>query len=418
MFLAINKRKLASSLRILLITLVIFESSQLLSLYAGFSKELAGFSFSAFFSATFAGSIYLILTNKRHNENLAFYYPALIFFVVFIVSMISAAFLFPKPVTDWLPSLYAFLPIFSFYFLYLIKATAEDLAKALITTTILVTLLLCLDSLSRIELLDQYARLSIFDKYNRRIVLLKNEVILGIVILASVVISKNLRPSKTILCLATLLFCLFVQVKTMESRLGLVAFIISFITIFFFNRTNKKAAALLFLAGAMLLLLLPSWLLQNSEIIKSAVNLQDGGNIKIRIETVLFLKEIFYESYGLGVGMMSPTGNTNNILHSNQYINFYDGGVFATIAQFGALGIYIWYRVNFHGIKTLNNAAKITNAENRYIPIAIIAFILGLTISPLPLNLYLQPWSAFVGGIVIYFIWRLAKESNIKNYLN
>lgn len=411
MLLAIDKTNTISSLKILAIILVIIESSHLISLYTGFNTELAntGYLFSAFLLATFACSIFLILINNRSNENIVFYYPLLIFITIFIVSMVSATFLFPKPIFDWLPSLYAFLPIFSFYFLYLIKATAKDIAKAFILIAILVTALLILDGIARIEVLDHYARLSIFDKYNRRIVILKNEVILGIIMLASLLISKKLSTIKTILSFAILAVCLLVQVKTMESRLGLVAFIVSFITIFIFNRSNKKAASLLFLGGVMLLIFLPNWLLQNSDIIKSAANLNDGGNIKIRIETVAFLKDIFYESYGFGVGMMSPTGTINNVLHSNPYINFYDGGLFASVAQFGIPAIYIWYRVNFHGVKELRQSIKSKLPEETYIPIAIISFILGFIITPLPLNLYLQPWTSFIGGIIIYFIWCLTK---------
>ncbi|WP_417585979.1 hypothetical protein [Nitrincola sp.] len=407
-----KKSKINSLFKISAITLVIFESSHLISLYFGLDKDQARVFFSASLIAFFFYSQYTVLIHKRQNESLAFYYPLLAFLAVFFVSMISSTFLFPKPAKDWVPSLYAFLPIFSFYFLYSIKATTEDLTKSLVIIAILVTVLLIADSLSRIELLDNYTRLSIFDKHHRRVVLLKNEVILGIIILASIMLSKKLNPLKFLVLFLILTACLVVQVKTMESRLGLAALIVAMITIVYFNRFQKKSLVFVMSACSIGLVLVPGWLINNIEIMQGATNLKDGGNISIRIETISFLIDIFYKSYGFGVGMMSPTGSINNILHSNPFINFYDGGVYASVAQFGIFGAYIWYKLTFGTIKKINGTAIAANTKNRHVAIAVVGFILGFTITPLPLNLFLQPWTTFIGGVVLYYLWTLSREDN------
>lgn len=405
MALTVNKSKLATLLKILLIVVVIMESSGLISLHLGLDGDLSRMLFAAFLAAAFIFSFYLVITNKRKGESIEFYYPFIAFFAVFLVSMVSGTFLFPKPIAHWLPALYVFLPIFSFYFLYLIKATPEDLSISFIIIALFVTTLIIADKISRIDLLDNYTRLSIFDASSRRIVLLKNEVIFGIMILVSLLLSTKLKVSKALPLFCIIALCIFFQVQTMESRLGIVAFIVAFLAMMHFNKRQKKIGIILFLACAFGLFFIPIWIIQNSDALAKAFSLEDTGNISIRIDSVVFLLGLFYKSYGLGVGMMSPTGHINNILHSNPLINYYDGGVFASIAQFGVIGLYVWYKFTSYSISSLSQAAKDEHSKNRYISIAVTGFILGFTITALPLNLFLQPWTMFVGGVILYLVW-------------
>lgn len=400
----LKKSSLLGILKICLITLIILESDGLITQIIGVDRILAAWSFAGFMSSCAILAISLrLLLGKRFN--LLFSLPYIAFLCAFLVSAGSALFIFPKGIYDWLPSLYMFTLVFSFYFLYLTGATARDVAISFFLAALIVSLLLFMDQLMGLTVLDFYKRASSFDIYSRRIVILKNEVVLGIMFLFAYIFSRPKIRNKEIMLLALLGFLLYVQITVMESRLAATSIAVGFGTIIYLNRQMKKTYSYLFAASLAIIATLPLWIDSFFSTAKKAIDYD--SNISIRFETINFMYELYKKSYGWGVGMMSSTGTENNVLFSDFRYNFIDGGALATIFQFGLSGLIVWLSYTALLLRIFKKAHNHLTSD-RNIPLACFAFLVGFTFNPLPLNFFLGPTTMFIGGALLYFAWLYA----------
>lgn len=404
----LKKSTLIFFCKTLLIVLVVFESDKFISHIAGVDPVISAWLFAAFMSTCLILALCKSIIS-RNGFQLFFYAPSIVFLCVIVVSFMSAQFIFPKPMGHWLPSLYPFTLIFSFYFLYLLKASPKEAASALVATAIIVTLLLLLDLLIGFEYFDAYTRRSVFDAYQRRVVILKNEVVLGILIALAYLLTEKISRRKTVALSIAVFTMLLTQVAVMESRLALFSIMVGSAAILYLNRRIKKVY-IFSLAGLIFTLTYTPFILDDIiELYGRATNYD--ANISIRFDTVKYLMGIYEQSHGWGVGMMSPTGGINNVLFSDQRYNFVDGGAFASIAQFGIAGLIIWLYFTIKSLKIFKSKLEHSPKE-KYIPAGCFGFLIGFTINPLPLNFFLQPWTVFVGGIIIYYAWLYKHRKN------
>lgn len=408
----IKKETLIHNIKIAIIIIAIFESEGLFSSIAGIDSQVSAWIFSAFMSLFAMLSLTLRVTSPK-RESIVFFFPIIAFICAFIVSAVSALVIFPKPASNWIPSHYQFTFLFSFYFLYILNTTARELSTALVYTAIIVIILLALDQILSFEFLDSYRRASTFSSENRRIVILKNETTLGLLILLAHSIFTKQPSAKGHTLTALSCFLLIISIFLMESRLATAAIIVSCLVMTFYNKQNRRLYSYALLASIFAAATSPMWI----DAVARAINIatDPDSNISIRSETIAYMFNLYKESNGWGTGMMSPTGTINNILFSDPSINYVDGGVFSSIFQFGIFGLAIWigYTIILIKIFRYNLNFGITD---RHIALACLAFLVGFTTNPLPLNFFLQPWTTFIGGLLIYFAWQFKRYRSIYSH--
>jgi hypothetical protein len=401
----INKQNIAPYLKIMFLCIIIFESNRLVSAALGVSS-IASSWFYAFIMLVCTGvAFFHLLIEKKGRELNIFFYPVIVFTVFVFISLLSAGFIFIKPLKDWLPSLYQFTPFFIFYFLYIFKFTAKDVFYALVVVSISASLLLLIDQISPLEFLNSYIRRSaFFSLEGRRVVILKNEVIFGFVAIVSFIISsrKSLLSNKILLAAAAFLF--LIQAFIMESRMGFLAMGVAVITLLYLKGITNKTMQLSI--GALLVVFFVFPVIFSSHIDRlSNMSMNDSeSNISIRFETVGHFYQIFKDSYGVGFGMMSSNSQSNNVLHLIEHYNIVDAGAFSSLFQFGFLGIIAWLFLTYTCLKTCR---KYYLRSNKTDPCsaAVFAFLLAFTLSPLPISFFTSTWCISMGGIFLYLVW-------------
>jgi hypothetical protein len=393
-----------SKLKVLLLALVIFESDGLVTSFLGFDKILGDWVYAAVMCLFCGVAFYIMIIEKAARELKAFYYPLLALIVFFLVSFVSAVFLFPKPINEWLPSLYAFVPIFIFYYLYVFKYNSKEVVWGLIIVSTLISFLLLVDQFHYLSFLDQYQRRSIFFLESRRIVILKNEIIFGFVAVVSLIVvdRKSMFNNKLLIGLAILIF--FVQALVMESRMGFLAMGVACITLFYLKGLTKKTFRLFSVALITVTLVFP--FVFNNQVNKlSQMSINDSeSNISIRLESFEHFYQLYLQSNGVGIGMMSSSGRINNVLNLVENFNIVDVGAFSALFQFGPLGLFIYLLFTINSLQTYRRYYKVTGNNDPY-SAAAFAFIMGFTISLLPLSFFTSSWCISMGGVLLYLMW-------------
>lgn len=384
--------------------LLILESDRLITSIIGLDKVLASWLYSALIFVSFFCALAKLALKNKFKESKYFYYPIIVFAVIFIVSAISATVIFPKPTTDWLPSLYTFAPLFIFYAFYLLDIQERELSITFISIAIIVSTLLIIDRIQPIDFLNDYFRPSSFIDEKRRIVILKNEVIFGIIALLSLIICGKMSLIKRQALIAIALLLFLTQVLVMESRLGLIAIFVASVMLLYLNGLSKKVFATICVSSVLGSILIPTIFDQYIEKLMSMSVDDKSSNIGIRIDSVEHAFKIYLESYGLGVGSMSPTGVINNILTSDPRYNIADTGAFSTLAQFGPFGLYIWIFLTVKCLKSFKQRF-FESKKTSYFSAASYALLMGFTVSVLPLSFFTQSWNITMGGVLLYLLW-------------
>lgn len=401
----INSNNLIPYIKIMFLSLVIFESNGLISSALGLSSVIGSWLY-AFIMLVFMGiAFFQLLVDKKGEELKVFFYPVIVFALFVFISFLSAGFIFIKPLKDWLPSLYKFTPFFIFYFLYVFKFTAKEIVYALIIVSLSASLLLLLDQVSPLEFLNSYIRRSaFFSLEGRRIVILKNEVIFGFVAIVSFIISsrKSLLSNKILLASAVFLF--LIQAFIMESRMGFLAMGVAVITLLYLRGVTNKTMQLAIAALLVVFFVFPVIFSSHIDSLSNMSMSDSESNISIRFETVGHFYQVFKDSYGIGFGMMSPNSKSYNVLHMAEHYNIVDAGAFSSLFQFGLLGLMAWLFLTYQCLKTYRQYYLFSNKTDPE-SAAVFAFLLAFTLSPLPISFFTSTWCISMGGIFLYMVW-------------
>ena len=340
-----------------------------------------------------------------------FFYPLLAFAVFISVSAVSAFFIFPKPVNDWLPSMYQFVPIFSFYFLYLFNINVREIIFGMILVSVIISFLLVMDAFFKFEFFDAYIRRSsFFDLQTRRVVILKNELIFGFVALVSIYINGSLKPLKKrfVLCLAVFVF--LVQSFVIESRMGFMAMGMSVLVLMYIKGFDKKIMVLSIFGLLVVFFAFPVIFSSHIEELKHMSLYDSESNISIRIETVKHFYQLYKESYGFGVGQMSSSAGINNVLNYNDEFNIVDAGFYSSLFQFGPVGLFIWAYFTIKCVKVFRSHYR-SSLNSDFSSSTGFAFLVGFTISLLPISFFTASWCVALGGILLYQMWFFQHEN-------
>ena len=409
LFNSIKENKI-SYFKVTLMCLIVFESDGLITKLIGFDTVLGAWLFAFSMICFLFLSVFRLARDKDFCEIKSFYYPILAFFVFFVVSFISANFVFVKPMKDWLPSLYVFSPIFVFYFMYFFKYTSKEIIWSFIWVAILISTLLIIDRISNLAFLDEYQRRSAFFSLDvRRIVLLKNEVIFGFVAVVALLItgSRTKKENQILLITAGLLF--LVQAFIMESRMGFLAMGVATLTLMYIKGLTKKTFRLYVMVFLAVAFVFPIVFSEHIEGL-SNMSLHDSeSNIYVRFETVSHFYDTYIQSGGLGIGSMSSNGSINNILNSEDHNNIVDAGAYSSLFQFGPFGFIIWIVFTFQSMKTYFQYYRKTDNTDPY-SAATYAFLMSFTLSLLPISFFTASWCISIGGVLLYFMWLFRTE--------
>jgi hypothetical protein len=391
--------------KIIMLIAVIFESDGLVTRTLGFDKVISGWLFAILMCSFFGLALFLRLKDNKTKVNKEFFYPLIAFAIYFSVSFISAGFIFHKPIKYWLPSLYIFTPIFIFYFLYVFQYTLKEVVVAIISVSIIISLLLFLDHYFYFEFLDSFQRRSaFFMNEGRRIVLLKNEVVFGFVAVVSMIISSNkhILNTKLLLFVASALF--FIQAFIMESRMGFLAMATACVTLIYLKGLTKKT---LYLSVAVVLFVMVFFPIIFSQHITSLGEMSSSGsqsNISIRFETVDYFYNLFLQTYGVGIGMMSSNAPVNNVLHLMEHYNINDAGAYSSLFQFGVLGCFMWVFFTYKCLQSYKSYYQLSERRDPY-SIATFGFLFAFTFSLLPFSFFTSYSSISMGGLLLYIMY-------------
>jgi len=407
-----------SVIKVLFFCIMVFESEGLITQLVGGNVIYGAWFYAGIMLLSLGLASFMSLKFRSFQEIKYFYYPVIAFAVFFMVSLISANFLFLKDVKDWLPSMYVFTPIFIFYFLYSFRYSSKEIIWGFILVSIFISMLLVIDRLFNLTFLDDYQRRSAFFGNDiRRIVLLKNEVIFGFVSVVSILISgQNTKQENTVLLLiAGILFLL--QAFIMESRMGFLAMGVACITLLYIKGMTKKVLRWYVVGFFTVMFLFPMIFKDHIEGL-SQMSLHDSAsNISIRAETISHFYDAYLESDGWGIGQMSPNASINNILHTSEHRNIVDAGFFSSLFQFGPLGLLIWLVFTYQSLKAYLLYYRQTENRDPY-SAAVFAFLMSFTLSLLPLSFFTSPWCITTGGILLYLLWLFRTEMMRKTAFN
>ena len=389
---------------------MILELDGFVSHLIGMNGYYGAYAFSGMLIVFFVVAFYQMCFLRNMQEIKVFYYPVLVFVIIFVVSFISANFIFIKSTSDWMPSLYAFIPIFTFYFLYVFKYSVSEISSSFIAVSVLVSLLLFIDQITSLSFLDNYQRKStFFDFGSRRIVLLKNEVILGFVFLASLFVTAKLTKKKMLMVIAATGFVFLIQALVMESRMGFLAMATAILSLMLMKGLTAKVLKLYALAVIVVLFIFPFVFKYQILALTQITTVDDEANISIRIESTLHFYQLFLESYGVGLGSMSPTGLINNVLNLTEENNIADVGAFSSLFQFGVIGFFLWVFLTFKCLSYFYRHYKKSNRSDPY-SVAVFSFLVAFTFTLLPLSFFTSAWCIGLGGFLLYFMWIFTME--------
>jgi hypothetical protein len=289
--------------------------------------------------------------------------------------------------------------------LYFFKYTGREVVLGLVVVSVSASLLLLFDSFSPLEFLNDYIRRSaFFSLEGRRVVILKNEVIFGFVALMSFIISSKKSVFKNKLLVTIAMFLFFIQAFIMESRMGFLAMGVATITLMYIKGITQKTLQLLITGLIVVIFIFPIVFNEHIDSLSNMSMNDSDSNISIRFETVEYYYQVFKESNGFGIGMMSSNSQSYNVLHMVEHYNILDAGAFSSLFQFGPLGLIAWV---FLTVQCLKTYIKYYNQSNKTDPYSASAFgfLLAFTLSPLPISFFTATWCINMGGIFIYLMW-------------
>lgn len=402
---------------VLLIVLMLLESDRLLSSLLGINLVVASWAYSGFMLGALLIALLRVMLVESGVQIKSFYYPVGVVALMFLVSAVSGLFIFPKPISDWLPAQFIFFPILIFYFFYLCRATLKEVAVGFVCVAILVSVLLLIDQIKPLAFLDSFQRFSTFQGYGaRRLVLLKNEVIFGFVIVASAVISDVCTGARRYILIGIALLIFFVQALIMESRMGFLAMAVAVVALLKMRGLTPKIVRILAALLLSIVFILPVVFEKHIEKM-GQLSIQDGeANVSIRIESVAHMLDLYWRSNGWGVGIMSSTGTINNVLYEDERYNMADAGAASALTQFGLGGLFVWLFLTYKCVTTCSTTYRLSGRRD-YAASAVSAFLLGFTITLLPLSLFTQAWTISVGGALLYMLW-VCQNANRGHVIN
>lgn len=325
-------------------------------------------------------------------------------------SLISNSLFLPKSLGDWLPAHYVFMPVLLFYLLGGLRCTEREVFLGLVISGLIGGALMLAYHFDLLPFLEYYERRSIFGLDVRRMVVLKYEVMLALLALFAALLEERTPAWAKALAMVAVVVLLFLSSKVMQSRQALVAIMVSFVLLLAFDRRTFQHHPFLVRAtvGLMVLLAVPFALANYLDLLGRDDLIESRElNVYVRIYTFERYFDLFTDTYGVGFGMSSPTGQVNNAIGANlaAAANFNDLELYGALFQFGIIGGLAALYLTLAGITAGWRAFRLLPCPHRWRPALLSVFLISGLLSPLPLNIFTQEWSMYFGGFALYLAW-------------
>lgn len=351
--------------------------------------------------------------------------------LVVTVTVISTTFIFPYGVSEWLPALYALTPLLLSFSFRLLNIRVIDIVRGMMIAAAFVSVLVLIDRISPMGALDGYGRLSSFGGLgSRRLVIMKTETAIGCCLFFVKLIDEK-RIYQRLLALAGFLITLAYLSIVAESRLLMLAIILSLIVyVLFIVNWNKKIAIILI--GAIGLSAIYPVFIQKyvDAFLGNDLYIERDASYTWRVLELNYYSQYYDKTSGIGFGLLSQSPDKANFVAfatnhggalygvSNYNLYLADTGIWGALFQFGYIGI------TFVTILTCAAALKLLwlgrrgSAPLRHELGIAGALMLFLFASPWPINFFTLQWSCMPGAIFCsLLVIGLYEEENLKKGL-
>ncbi|WP_029007578.1 hypothetical protein [Azospirillum halopraeferens] len=337
-------------------------------------------------------------------------WPLVLVAVMLMVSLFSNTIFFPKPLKDWLPAHYVYLPVMQLYILMALRFTDREVIWGLAFAGLVAAVLMVVYRFGLWDVLSHYARRSIFGLDVSRIVIMKHEFFFASLAMFAVLLAPSVPFAGKVAAAVALAVCMALQIEVVQSRQGMLATGVGMLVMLAVDRRSFHTKpflvrATMLVIGAMVVPLL-MWdyveMLFRDDLLDSR-----ELNVAVRFHTFDHYSHYFHVTHGLGFGMMSATGTRNNVLAESlsMHVNITDLGLYGSFMQFGIVGgslaVLLTGFVIYYSLRTARRLPQ----DEAWMPALLGAYFLGWMCVPVQLNAFTMSTSIHFGAFVFYLAW-------------
>lgn len=344
-------------------------------------------------------------------------FPAALFGWALFASFISNVYIFGYDLRNWIFALYTLIPMLAFVMWWALGMSATELLYGIILTGTLAALLNVTDRLVPLEALNGLRRMSAYGNFGNtdRLVFLKDECVLAGLLLLANLLTHWGRKGQVSVGLIPLLLIGYVEIEIFESRLSILITIVSiglFMLTANINSSRRLFAIILALTVGIPLgaTLLDKYI---TPLMSSNINRYiENTNVEIRFISNEYFANIFSETWGNGIGVMSTNPESPNVISNvvAKAYNLNDLGLFAALYQFGIVGLFL--TISMCLIFFLNmyrmGKNKIHPRSNEIFMVS--SFFIASLIQPIPVNFFTLQYTCFFGSTLWYLFRRTSHE--------
>ena len=199
----------------------------------------------------------------------------------------------------------------------------------------------------------------------------------------------------------------FVLFRISESRQSIATVLLS---IFYFVALGGiRAKKLLYVMTVGLIASFPLiYFLAGDYISKflSSSNYIADGNVEIRLDALDFYLDRFWDTGGLGFGVLSNGDDATNFFATSarvgngswQYL-IADIGIFSPLVQFGWIGLFVVVFLTLRLAYMFITTARRMGRSESVLPFAFGCFLLGSMLHPWPMNYFTLEWTIMFGSL-------------------
>lgn len=331
-------------------------------------------------------------------------------FFVF-VSFLSSTFIFQYDSIEWISAQYisclALLPLALYYWGFRV----EEIGQAIFLTGLLSAfLILIIHSAKLYAVFWEYLRRSIYTSTYVRVVILKNEIAFAAIFAFFKLFFGNSNSKSYFWYSASLLFLVYTIAFSLDSRLALAAVMLGLVLgTLAFRTTFSRKAVIIVVGFAVSLFILPELYTKYIGGFRAG-SYVEAANVKIRLQELEFFWRYYVDTYGIGFGYLSVSPDGENhaaraawpTLKSQNGYGVQDLGIFASLVQFGPIGIALVVVLTVWCVRRFYRLGQAADHPGRLTAMTCFSMVLGFIISPWPMDFFTLAWSGFLGWTMVY----------------
>ena len=413
---AVRRRDESTLFGILFVAMLLIVDSGVPALLIGFDTFTVGRVVSAGLIA-----IGLLIPQFDRNRNFSILssiglMPFILMMLMIAVSIISNTFIFHYGFSNFAPSLYLLMPVLTFYLLRNLGISTGDVIWGFVVSAIFASAIVLIDSVFTLTSLRQMRRLSVFGSAGNmdRLVVLKDACVIALVFLLANVLSRDKSIWRYVLYAFLLALIAFPVFFTFESRFAILVTLLSTALFVSFGRMTASRRVSFYALG--LVVGIPgAWIVLQKFIAPMLGSDWESyaatNNVSVRINSLNYYLDWFERSYFVGIGHMSTSPAYKNILSSvvDMAYNLNDLGIYASLFQFGLLGLAITLFMTVYLAVSLFRLGY--SGHPRAPEMHILGcYLIASSIQVVPANFFTLTATCMYGSILWYLICRARFE--------